>query len=122
MAGALVNLVMTKLVGSTGFSGTDRLLGMIFGVLRGLVVVSVVVLIMGLTPMPEEPFWQESTMIGGLEPWVCRVGADEWMQRLFEYGEAAEGLMPEQTYWQSYCAGGASGTSAPETPVVPDEL
>lgn len=122
VAGALVNLLMGKLVGSTGLSGTDRLLGMIFGVLRGLVVVVAVLLIMGLSPMPEEAIWQESTMVRGLEPWVCRVGADEWMQRLLDYGEAGEGVVPETTYWQNYCAGDGVATPPPESPVVPDEL
>jgi membrane protein required for colicin V production len=61
--GAMVNQVMKKLVDSTGLSGTDRMIGIFFGVARGAVVVTILVLLAGLTPFPQDPWWNESVLI-----------------------------------------------------------
>ena len=42
------------LVERTGMSGTDRTLGIVFGVMRGIVIVGLLVLLAGLTPLPGE--------------------------------------------------------------------
>ena len=55
MAGALVV--------KTGMSGTDRTLGIVFGVLRGVVISGLLVLLAGLTPLPRDPWWSESTFL-----------------------------------------------------------
>jgi membrane protein required for colicin V production len=60
IAGAIFVYLMRKLVQGTGLSGTDRVLGMLFGLARGAVVVVVLVLLLGFTPMPRDPWWQES--------------------------------------------------------------
>jgi membrane protein required for colicin V production len=36
---------------------------MIFGIARGLVVVSITVMLAGLTPLPEDSWWKESMLI-----------------------------------------------------------
>ncbi len=61
--GALVNQFMKKLVDSTGLSGTDRLIGIFFGAARGAVVVAILILLAGLTPFPQDPWWAESRLI-----------------------------------------------------------
>lgn len=61
---ALINHLASQLVKRTGLTGTDRMIGMIFGVVRGVVVVCVLVLLAGMTPMPQDPWWKESLMIG----------------------------------------------------------
>lgn len=60
LVGALVLWFAKKLVQSTGLSGTDRLLGLLFGAARGVVLTVLLILIAGLTPMPEDPWWRES--------------------------------------------------------------
>ena len=55
------------LVERTGMSGTDRTLGILFGVLRGIVVVGLLVLLGGLTPLPQDPWWRESTFLPHFE-------------------------------------------------------
>lgn len=62
--GGIVNFLIGRLVDSTGLSGTDRLLGVLFGLVRGAVVVAVLVFLAGLTPLPNEGWWRESQLIG----------------------------------------------------------
>jgi len=60
LVGAMVNYLASKLVSKTGLSGTDKLLGLVFGVARGGVIVAMLVLLAGLTPIPQDSWWQES--------------------------------------------------------------
>ena len=65
--GGLVNYLIIQLVERTGMSGTDRLIGMVFGAARGVLLVAVLVLLAGLTPLPREGWWLESTLAGYFE-------------------------------------------------------
>jgi len=62
MTGLVVWLI-GLLVEKTGLSGTDRLLGMIFGLARGGIIVAIMVLLAGLTALPKDPWWRHSTLI-----------------------------------------------------------
>jgi len=68
LIGGLVTFLVGKLVEKTGLSGTDRLLGGVFGGIRGLVLVLVLMLVAGLTPVPQDPWWQSSRSIQSLLP------------------------------------------------------
>jgi membrane protein required for colicin V production len=61
--GALVNYLVGQLVDKTGLTGTDRMVGVFFGAARGAVLVAIIVLLAGLTPLPNDPWWQESQLI-----------------------------------------------------------
>ena len=62
--GALINFVVGKLVQSTGLSGTDRLLGLVFGALRGVLVVSAILFFMdAFTPAASADWWQSSVLV-----------------------------------------------------------
>lgn len=65
--GGLVNYLIVQLVERTGMSGTDRLIGMVFGVARGVLLVAALVLLAGLTPLPEERWWVHASLIGYFE-------------------------------------------------------
>lgn len=67
LVGALVNFFIGKLVRSTPFSGPDRVLGSGFGLLRGVVIVTVVVLLAGLTPLTKEDWWKASYSVERFE-------------------------------------------------------
>lgn len=50
---------VTKLV---GLRSVVRLLGALFGILRGIVLIVALVLLAGLTNWPKEPIWREATL------------------------------------------------------------
>ncbi|MFZ2300981.1 MAG: CvpA family protein [Gallionella sp.] len=50
--------MLSKLVKAAGLSWLDRMMGMLFGVLRGVLVILVLVWLAGLTHIPEQPFWR----------------------------------------------------------------
>ena len=60
---SLVAYMASQLVRKTGLTGTDRMLGVIFGLIRGAVIIAILVLLAGLTPMPHDPWWKESIFI-----------------------------------------------------------
>jgi membrane protein required for colicin V production len=68
LVGGLLTYLVGKLVEKTGLSGTDRLLGGVFGGVRGLALVLVLMLVAGLTPVPQDPWWQQSRTIQSLMP------------------------------------------------------
>jgi len=68
LVGGLLTFLVGKLVEKTGLSGTDRLLGGVFGGARGLILVLGLMLVAGLTPVPQDPWWQQSRTIQSLMP------------------------------------------------------
>ena len=65
LVGGLINYLAGQLVTKTGLTATDRTLGMVFGITRGIVIVAVLVLLAGwLTRLPQDPWWQESILLG----------------------------------------------------------
>ncbi len=63
IVGGIINYLIGQLVEKTGLSGTDRLIGVVFGGARGVVLVAILVLLAGLTPMPEDSWWKQSVLI-----------------------------------------------------------
>ncbi|MEO6799721.1 MAG: CvpA family protein [Rhodanobacter sp.] len=63
LIGALVRFAARRLIWSTGLSGIDRLLGLLFGFVRGVLIVTVAVFLVGLTAMTRESWWQHSTLL-----------------------------------------------------------
>tara|TARA_B110000046_G_scaffold185955_1_gene230755 strand:+ start:6072 stop:6572 length:501 start_codon:yes stop_codon:yes gene_type:complete len=73
LLGAMVNFLLGKLVSSTGLSGTDRTLGLVFGVFRGLLIVLALIIILPqAVPVDQDPWWMASSLIPlfqGFEAW-----------------------------------------------------
>lgn len=64
---SLVAIMMSKLVKSAGLSVEDRILGGMFGLLRGTMIALVLVLLAGLTSLPKEPVWRNAVLSPPLE-------------------------------------------------------
>lgn len=63
IVGGIINYLLAQLVEHTGLSGTDRLLGIFFGIGRGAMIIAILILLAGLTPFPRDPWWQQSLLI-----------------------------------------------------------
>lgn len=85
IVGALLGWLAHKLMDRGGLRGGDRLLGMLFGIARGIVLVTFAVLMLGFTPLPREAaWWRQSTLLP-----VFESGA----------GWVAQALPPEVTHY-----------------------
>lgn len=85
IVGAIINNMIGHLVRATGLSATDRVLGMGFGLLRGVVVVIVAIAFTRYTPLAQDTWWQTSVMIDRLavvEDWSRRTLGDEFARFL----------------------------------------
>jgi len=63
LVGALVNFLVGELVRVTGLSGTDRVLGMVFGAARGGLLVVLLVGLLSLAPVQRDAWWQQSVLL-----------------------------------------------------------
>jgi len=59
----MLGYLLAKLVQGTGLSGTDRLAGLLFGIVRGALLVSILVFLAGATPLTQDPWWKSSRLI-----------------------------------------------------------
>lgn len=73
----LLRVVLTGVLDSAGLGGVNRLLGAGFGLARAALVLTVLVLIAGLTDLPREPAWRNALLAPPLEsaalalrPWL----------------------------------------------------
>jgi len=60
---AVVMYFVRVIIDKTEITGTDRALGVVFGVARGIVIVAILVLFAGLTALPKDPWWRESLFL-----------------------------------------------------------
>jgi len=89
IVGSIINKVMQSMVEFSGFSGMDYILGLFFGMARGLIIVSLLILMSGLTPLPQDSWWQESQLIPKvleLSMWVIE-HLPEHLRSYFDYGQ-----------------------------------
>lgn len=63
LAGAGIGALATHLVRLSLFSGTDRFLGFLFGMARGLVILGVLVLVCQTLRLDEEHWWRSSRLL-----------------------------------------------------------
>jgi len=71
--GALVRFLVSKLIEGTGLTGTDRLLGMVFGFARGVLLVTLAVFLLGFTAFTRDPWWNDSVLLPqfkGMAAWL----------------------------------------------------
>lgn len=62
--GAIVNYVFGQLVDKTGLTGTDRVLGACFGLLRGILIVAALLFFVDtFTSFAQTDWWKESKLI-----------------------------------------------------------
>ena len=93
VAVTLLGALARTMVQSVGLSGLDRLLGAGLGLLRGAFLACLLVLLLGFTPLPREPAWQQSAMLPLLMPgarWM-RARLPDWCVPEMDF---RNGLLP----------------------------
>jgi len=59
----VISWAVSQLLDSTGLSGTDRAIGMLFGLARGVILAGIVVLLLELAGFDEDAWWNDSKLI-----------------------------------------------------------
>jgi membrane protein required for colicin V production len=78
LVGAGVNFIVGALIRLTGLTPVDRLLGVAFGMARGLILTVVLVALVRLTPFEQSEWWKNSVMIENLSI------LEQWSRSVFE--------------------------------------
>lgn len=60
--GGLIAWLVRELVRQTGLSGTDRMLGSLFGLARGVLIFGLLVIAMQFSGLDQDPWWQQSRL------------------------------------------------------------
>ena len=77
LAMSLVAVAVSQLVKSAGLTVEDRVLGAIFGLVRGLAVVIVLALVAGMTALPKQQVWRDAALRPLLE--LVALGVKGWL-------------------------------------------
>jgi membrane protein required for colicin V production len=64
---ALIRMLVKSLVKALGLSVSDRLLGSLFGLARGVLVAMVLVALGGMTAAPQQAWWRQAMLSAPLE-------------------------------------------------------
>lgn len=74
---ALLRLAIQRMVKALGLSASDRLLGMVFGLVRGVLVCMILVGLGGMTAAPQKVWWRQATLaplletsVQAVKPWL----------------------------------------------------
>lgn len=68
----LLGHVLASLLKAVGLGGTDKLLGGVLGLAKGMVILVGLTLAAGLTSLPRTEFWQQATFSGTLQAMAIR--------------------------------------------------
>lgn len=67
---SLLSIALSQLLKNMGLTWLDRILGILFGMARGLIIVAVLVFLAGLTSLPKDQRWQTAMFSAPLEAMV----------------------------------------------------
>ncbi|MGM0563426.1 MAG: CvpA family protein [Pseudomonadota bacterium] len=89
IVGGLVNFIVGSLVEKTGLSHTDRALGGLFGLIRGVVIVCALILFGAFVELSRADWWQEAVLLAYFQA-LC-----EWFVSLMPGDVAAKFVFPK---------------------------
>ena len=88
LLGVVVGFFVTRFAHYSPFGNIDRMLGILFGLLRGAVIVGLFAILGQLVKLDEESWWKRSTLM----PYASIVG--EWMRSIADDVELPEPTLP----------------------------
>ncbi|MDC7691093.1 CvpA family protein [Vogesella indigofera] len=77
LATALFRVTLTALIDAVGLGGVNRFLGVVFGLARGLLLVTVLVMLGGMSTMPQQSFWHDALLVQPFE--TVAMAARPWL-------------------------------------------
>lgn len=67
VVGGLISFLVGRMIEKTGLAPTDRMFGALFGLARGVVIVTLAVVLARPTPLSQDPWWRESQLLPRFE-------------------------------------------------------
>lgn len=77
LAAALFRVTLTAIIDAIGLGGVNRFLGVVFGLARGLLLVTVMVMLGGMSEMPKQAFWHDALLVQPFE--TVALAARPWL-------------------------------------------
>ena len=101
ITGGIFNAVLGILMKKSGLSGTDRILGIVFGFARGFFIVTLGLLVLQMTSLSREEQTKDSRLMVMFQPSVQWISARvpsilAKMRTLDQEGQLTESMMPVQ--------------------------
>ncbi len=109
-----IGFLIVKLLGRSGLTATDRILGLFFGMGLGAIIVQVVVIMAGFTAVPGETWWDKSLIIQPFERvsvWSQKYMPDSFV-RYHSYEDVSIRQEKVQTDEQQPAAGSTDQTES----------
>jgi membrane protein required for colicin V production len=90
IAGGILNATLGFILKRTGLSGTDRSLGMIFGFLRGVFIIALVMVGVQMTSLPYQQYARDSYLYAYFNPITAKLQA--YVPKLINHVKSADML------------------------------
>lgn len=105
IVGSLVNFAIGQVVSSTGLSAIDRILGMAFGFIRGVLLIAILMLVGEIMQFNKKTWWTESQLIpqfSALSEWLKGFVPEQFeklkqKEELHSTPPASPATVPEQS-------------------------
>ena len=65
---SMISYLLSRLFSATGITGVDRSLGTLFGLVRGIVIVALLILGATFVDFTTQPWWKESLLVHHFDP------------------------------------------------------
>jgi membrane protein required for colicin V production len=81
----LLGKVLTKVVSSVGLGFTNRFVGLLFGLIRGILIVAFLVILLPQTDLKASPAFADSKLLPSVQPlagWLGKMIPTDWAQRI----------------------------------------
>lgn len=120
--GGLIVWGVRRFLHSTGLGPTDRTLGLVFGLLRGVVIVTALTLLGRLTELPADPQWQQSSLLPHFDRLATastRLLPDAMRARLDLLRQLPPGSVPDVLPAEADPGGPKAAPAIPASPKTP---